>query len=92
MNTEPEYFGYIKVTRTGLYRGIIASVHETGEPDGDRLLQTQFESPFFHDLEEAREQLKEQCEANNIRYTTETYKATMMGAWESEFSESEIVE
>jgi len=84
---DTEYFGYIKVTRTGKFRGIIATVHDTDEPDGDCLLYTQFESPFFHDFDEACNELKKQCEDNDIPYSTKPIRATMMGVWKSQVTD-----
>jgi len=80
-----DYFGYIKVNRNGRYRGILASLHDTGEADGDRLLQTQYESEISEDLGQLQKELKEQCDDNDIPYSIEPIRVTMMGVWESEF-------
>ena len=85
MNTE--YFGYIKITKSGRFRGIIASIHDAGELDGDKLLYTEFESPFFHELEEARDELKQLCEYNDIPYSMKAVRSTMLAVWMSDVTE-----
>lgn len=79
------FFGYIKQTKSGKYRGVIASLHDTGESDGDRLLHTEFESELIEDLDEVKEQLFDNCITNDIPYSDEPIKVTMMGVWESQF-------
>jgi len=61
-----KYIGYIKKTKDGRFRGTIGTLHDVGEPDGDKSVFDVFDSPIFKTLDEAIVALNEVCIENNI--------------------------
>lgn len=77
------YIGFIKVNKNERYRGVIAVLHDVGEGDGDRVVQSVADSPDLHDnLDDAIKDLKEQCKDNNIKMYFEPIRLGQI-LWES---------
>jgi len=88
-----EYIGWIKETKSGKYRGVISSLHETGDDDGDRLLFKQAESEIYLGLKQAQSDLQMQCDMSRIeRVYLEPIKAYehAIGLYESAFPKETV--
>ncbi len=57
-----EYIGYIKQTKSGKFRCALGTLHDVGEPDGDKVVHEVLTSDMFDRLEEAKTELITNCE------------------------------
>lgn len=62
-----EFIGYIKKTKRGKFRCVIASLVDVGEPDGDKLVNEVATSVMYELLSEAATELKSQCDRSGIK-------------------------
>ena len=81
---EHEYAAYIKVTRKGKFRGVIGTLHDVGEPDGDRSIFTTHESEISDDLDALIVDMKEQCANCGITKISLTPIKASQLVWESQ--------
>lgn len=80
-----EYIGYITTTRTGKFRGRIGSLHDVGEPDGDRTIyQVAMDDNIHEELSDAVDALREQCQNASIEKICVTPVKPSMVMFESE--------
>ena len=63
-----EYVGYIKQTKSGKYRPALGSLHDVGEPDGDRSIMEVASGEMFEDLNDAVAELDNQCDNSKIEF------------------------
>jgi len=63
---EPEYVGYIKQTKKGYFRCALGTLHDVGEPDGDKVVHEILTSDIFDTLPEAIDELVENCNKSDI--------------------------
>ncbi len=62
-----EYVAYIKKTKSGRFRNILGSLHDVGEPDGDKLIFKVATSDMFDELQDAIDDLLTNCKSGNIQ-------------------------
>jgi hypothetical protein len=85
---EKEYIGYIKETRSGKFRAALGTLHDVGEPDGDKTVMEVAASDMFDTLSEVTTELKEQCKSSGVEKVCFVPIRKGQILWESELTPS----